>query len=168
MELLHEFGVNWILLAAQIINFLIVLWVLKKFLYKPILDTLKNRRDTIAQGLKEAEDARKMYEKAEEREKEILKKAQSEAKKIVEDTKKQTAEMMQKAEESAKNQADQILKEAREQIAFESKETEKKLTGHISQLAVQFLQKSLENAFTDKEQEVIMKQAMKNLKTKVD
>jgi F-type H+-transporting ATPase subunit b len=168
MNLLHQFGVNYILLAAQIINFLIVLWILKKFLYKPVLDTLKNRRETIAKGLKDAEDARLMYEKAEEREKEILRKAQAEAKKLLEEAKKQHVEMLQKASEDAKSQADTILKEAREQIAFEAKETEKRLSGHISQLAVQFLQKSLENAFTDKEQEVIMAQAMKSLKTKAD
>jgi F-type H+-transporting ATPase subunit b len=168
MNLLHQFGVNYILLAAQIINFLIVLWILKKFLYKPVLDTLKNRRETIAKGLKDAEDARLMYEKAEEREKEILRKAQAEAKKLLEEAQKQHVEMLQKASEDAKSQADTILKEAREQIAFEAKETEKRLSGHISQLAVQFLQKSLENAFTDKEQEVIMAQAMKSLKTKAD
>jgi F-type H+-transporting ATPase subunit b len=168
MKLLTEFGVNPILLIAQIINFLIVLWVLKKFLYKPILDTLKTRRETIATGLKEAEEARRLYEKAEEKEKEILKKAQVESKKLLEEAKKQHADMLQKAEEHAKNQADIILKEAREQIAFETKETEKRLTGHISTLAVQFLQKSLENAFTDTEQEVIMKQAMKSLKTKAE
>lgn len=168
MELLHEFGFDPILLIAQIVNFLIVLWILKKFLYKPLLDTLKTRRETIAKGLKDAEEARLMYEKAEERESEILKKAQAEAKKLLEDAKKQHTEMLHTAEENAKNQADIILKEAREQIAFEARETEKRLSGHISQLAVQFLQKSLENAFTEKEQEVIMRQAMKNLKGKVD
>lgn len=168
MELLHQFGVNPVLLVAQIINFLIVLWILKKFLYQPILDTLKNRKETIAKGLKEAEEARLMYEKAEEREKEILRKAQTESKKLLEDARKQHADMLQRAQEDAKNQADVILKEAREQIAFEAKETEKRLSGHISQLAVSFLQKSLENAFSEKEQEIIMAQAMKKLKTKAD
>lgn len=168
MDIFSQFGLNPLLLVAQIINFLILFWILKKFLYKPLLDTLKERREAIAKGLKEAEDARLMYEKAEEREREILKKAQNESKKLLEEAKKQHADMLQKAQEDAKNQADTILKEAREQIAFEAKETEKRLSGHISQLAVQFLQKSLENAFTEKEQEVIMSRAMKNIKGKVD
>ncbi len=74
--------------------------------------------------------------------------------------------MLQAAEENAKKQADTILKDARTQITYEAKETERRLSGHISHLAVQFLQKSLENAFTDREQEIIMTQAMKNIKAR--
>ena len=55
MEILENFGVNPVLLAAQIVNFIIVLFILKKFLYKPILDLLKKRQFTIKEGLKQAE-----------------------------------------------------------------------------------------------------------------
>ena len=57
MEILENFGLNPMLLIAQIVNFLIVLFILKKFLYKPVLEMLKKRQTTIKDGLKQAEEA---------------------------------------------------------------------------------------------------------------
>ena len=57
MEIIKNFGVEPVLLVAQIINFLIILFILKKFLYKPVLDTLKKREDSIKEGLKQAEES---------------------------------------------------------------------------------------------------------------
>jgi len=164
MEIAQQFGINWILLAAQIINFLIVLYVLKRLLYKPVLQMLKNREQTIKEGLKQAEDARIALERAAEKEREILTKAQTEAKKLLDETRAQRAEMMTETEKMTKKQAEAILKEARNQIAFEAAEAERRLSAHISQLAVTFLQKSISELFTEDDQELIMKNALKKLK----
>lgn len=166
MEIIHEFGIDWPLLVAQIINFLIILYILKRFAYKPILAALKNRQTTIQKGLKDAEEANRLLEKTTEREKEVLRKAHVEAKKLLDDTKAQSLEMLQKSEESTRKEADRILKEAREQIAFESREAEKRLSAHVSELAMHFLQRSLEEVFDQNEQEVVMRAALKKFKTK--
>ena len=166
MEILHEFGIDWMLLAAQAINFLIILYVLKRFAYKPILTLLENLERTIQKGLEDAEEARIRLEKAAEKERELLKKAQTDAKKLLNDAKEQSAEMLRKSEEATKQQAEKILREAREQISFESKEAERRLSGHISELAMHFLQKSIEELFSENEQEVIMRSALKRMKTK--
>ena len=63
------------LLAAQIVNFLIVLFILRKFLYKPILDALKKRKDKISDGIRESEEARIRLEKITKDEKMILRNA---------------------------------------------------------------------------------------------
>ncbi|MDP4268624.1 MAG: F0F1 ATP synthase subunit delta [Bacteroidota bacterium] len=47
--------INWFIVAAQIINFLILAWLLKKFLYKPILKAVEEREKKIISQLKEAE-----------------------------------------------------------------------------------------------------------------
>jgi F-type H+-transporting ATPase subunit b len=58
MEILKTFGFDPILLGAQIINFLIIFYLLKRFLYKPVLGMLKTREDKIKEGIKQAEEAR--------------------------------------------------------------------------------------------------------------
>lgn len=168
MELIKNFGIEPWLLAAQVVNFLIILYLLKRFAYKPILQVLKTRQETIKKSLKDAEEARLLLEKTEQKEKEILKKAQEEAKKIIAETKKQSDLMLQEAEARTRKQAERILQEAREQIAYESKQTEKRLSGHISELAVHFLQKTLSGFFSENDQEVIIKQALKKIKSKAD
>jgi F-type H+-transporting ATPase subunit b len=164
MELLTEFGVNPVLLTAQIINFLIIAYVLKRYLYGPILDLLKKREQTIKKGQEDAVEAGKLLAKTEEREKEILKKAQTEAKAIIEAAKVQQADMLAKAEEATKVQADAMLQEARASIAYEVKETEKRLAEHVSGLAITFLQKSISGIFTEKEQDAIMANALAQIK----
>jgi|SRR3989344_2828274 len=168
MEIIGKFGINPILLAAQIVNFLIILYVLKRFLYKPILKVLKNREETIKQGLNQAEEARLLLEKTAEKEKNILKEAQLQARKILDDTRGQSQEMMRHAEETAKKQAESILKDARTQISFEARETERRLSAHVSKLAVQFLEKSVADFFTPEEQEMIIKNALKKMRTQAD
>lgn len=168
MNLLEQFGVDYILLAAQIVNFLIVFYVLKKFLYKPILTMLKNREKTISDGLKQAEEARILLEQSAEKERAILKKAQAEAKQLLEETRQQRDEILKKAEESARKQTEAMLAEAKAQIAYETQEAEKRLTGHISQLAVTFLQKSVADLFSEADQEAIMKKALKRMNDKAN
>ncbi len=164
MEIIKNFGLDPKLFAAQIINFLVVLYLLRRFLYKPLLDLLETRRNAIAKGVEQAEEARILLEKAEEREKQLLKKAQEEAKRLLTEAKNQRVVLLKVTETMAKKQAEIILEEARAQIAFETKETEKKLSAHISELALLFLQKSLTGIFTEKEQALIVKNAVSKIK----
>lgn len=54
-ELMQKLGIDWRLLIAQLVNFLILFFLLKKFLYRPVLDLLEKRRVRIAEGLQDAE-----------------------------------------------------------------------------------------------------------------
>ncbi|MBI3685123.1 hypothetical protein HY250_01845 [Candidatus Azambacteria bacterium] len=44
MELFQKFGIDWRLLVMQIINFAILLFILKRYLYKPVMDMLERMR----------------------------------------------------------------------------------------------------------------------------
>ena len=164
MDILKNFGVDPIMVGAQIINFLIIFYLLKRFLYKPVLGMLKKRADKIEEGLKQAEESRLMLEKTIDEEKKVLGKAQEEAKKIIEQSRSQAIEISRKIEEDTKKQADRILLEAREQIDQESKETERKLSEQASTLAEGMLTKSLEGFFGEKDQKTIAEKVVKKIK----
>lgn len=166
MEIIKNLGIDPLLLVAQGVNFLIILYILKRFAYKPILSMLKSREDAIRKGIKQAEDARILLEKTQEKEKQILKKAQVEAKTLLEKTKEAQIKIIQDAREKGKRDMDSLLEEARKQIAFETKEAEKRLTVHISEIAMLFLKKSLSELLTDEEEEVIIDKTLQRLKNK--
>ncbi len=168
MEIIKNFGLNPVLLAAQVINFLIVFYVLKRFLYKPILSMLKARDKTIKDGLRQAEEARLLLEKTAQRERETLKKAQNEARALLDETRKQRDELIVLAEQEAKKQAERILSDARSQISQETREAEKRLSAHISDLAIQLLNQSVGDLVGKEQQEVVMQQALKKIKRKAD
>ena len=164
MDILTQFGVEPVLLVAQIINFLIVFFILKKVLYQPILDTLKTREKTIKEGYKQAEEAKVLYEHAAEKEKEILKKAQTEAKQLIQEAKAQSSTLLAESEEKTRIQVEKMLAEGRALIAQDSEKARKQLNAQIVQLAESVLGKSLEGFFSEKEQETVMKNATKQLK----
>lgn len=168
MEILGKFGINPILLVAQIVNFLIVFYILKRFAIKPILTMLKNREKTIREGLTQADEARQLLEETSEKEKAVLRKAQLEVKAMLEEARKHREDLLTETESKTKAQADRILQEAREQITFESKEAEERLVGHISALAVDIVKQSSSELFTQKDQASVIENAVKNLKKKAN
>ena len=164
MEILKNFGFDPVMLVAQIINFLIIFYLLKRFLYKPIFAMLKKRQDAIREGQKQAEEARLTLEKTLSEEKKILTKARDEAKSITEDARKQAIELAAAINENAKIQNEKLLAEAKTQIEQESKKVEKNLSEKISLIARDMLTKSLEGIISEKEQKQIVKKTIKNIK----
>jgi F-type H+-transporting ATPase subunit b len=164
MEILKTFGIDPILLGAQVINFLIIFYLLKRFLYKPVLGMLKAREDKIKESMKQAEETRVTLEKTIEQEKAILNKASEQAKELVADAKNQAIEVSREIEENTKRQAEKILLDARAQIEQDSKLMEQELTMKISILAKDMLKTSLHGTINEKEQKQIVEKAVKNLK----
>ncbi len=164
MEIIKNFGFDPKLFASQIVNFLLILFVMRKFFYKPILEMLHKRQKLIAEGVEKAKQAQELFEKTAEKEKIILKKAQEEAKKMLAEVKEQRTVLLKTAETDAKKQAELIMKEARDHITFEAKETEKRLAKHIAELSISILQKSLVGVFSKREQDVILKNALTQVK----
>ena len=105
-ELIKHFGIDWKLLAAQVVNFAILLFLLKRFAYKPILGMLKKRREEIEKGLKFTKDAETKLNLIGEEREEVLKTARQEALKIVGD-----------AEHTGRIRKDEALTKAAELLA---------------------------------------------------
>jgi F-type H+-transporting ATPase subunit b len=159
MQIFQNFGVNPILLIAQIFNFLVILVILKKFLYKPVLKMLDQREKDAKKAIEDLALAEQKLAQADEHEKQILQRAQEKAEKIVEDAKLQAGELVTASEEEAKAASERLLSEARAKIAQESAEAEERLTKNIGSIAIALLEKSLSGIFGSKEQKTILKKA---------
>lgn len=164
MEFLKNLGFDPIMLVAQILNFLVIFYLLKRFLYKPVMDMIKKREDIVKTGLKQAEDAAIALENATAKEKKVLEKAQEEAKKMVEEAKTQSLQLAKDMEENAKIQTEKIVLDAKAQINLEALEMERRLASKVGILAEDILNKSLKGIFSSKEQKTIVERALKSLK----
>lgn len=151
MEILKTFGLNWQLLLAQVVNFLIIFYVLKRYLYPPLFKVFKKREELVKQSIQKAEENEKLLEKAKIQEKEVIKKAKITADELIKESREQSADIVKKAEEEAKQKADKILKDAKEQIALETAEAQKKLNEYVMKLSIKILERSLSNVLTEKE-----------------
>ena len=163
MDILKNFGIDPVLVAAQIVNFLIILWLLKKFAYKPIFQMLQKRKDLIAEGVKDAQKSEEALAKALEKEKEILQKAQAASQEILTDAQKQAGETIHVAEDEAKIRVAKMIDEAKKEIAQQTDVAEKQLSKHTAQLAVELLKKSLGSMVDTKTQKEVVGKVAKKL-----
>lgn len=164
MEIIKNFGLDPFLILAQVINFLIILYVLKRFLYPPIFKLWQQRKDLAKVAIENAEESKRALDSAKEKEKEILKDARAGADKILQDAKDQATVILLHAEERAKIQSERTLEEARAQIIRETETAEKSLAQHIGTLSINLLKKSLPTVLTTKDQQELVDKAIKELK----
>jgi F-type H+-transporting ATPase subunit b len=163
MDFLKDFGFDPVLLVAQIINFLVVLFLLKKLMYKPLLETIKKRDSEIKSGIANKEEADRLLAEAQEKETKILQKAQERADKIVNDAKLEAESSKAEIEEAGRRESERMIAQARETIAQETREAEERLSKKIGTIAVALLEKSLEGVFGKSEQQAILKKAQSQL-----
>lgn len=164
MEFLNDLGFNPYLFVAQIINFIIILFILKKILYKPVLEMINKRDNEIKKGFKDKEEAQILLKKTEENEVIIIQKAQKKAEKIITDAKEEANETKTQIEVAAKKEAERLIIQARDTITQETKNAEEKLTNKIGTIAIGLLEKSLSGVFGKKEQDIILEKAETQLK----
>lgn len=163
MEILKGFGFEPILFVAQIVNFLLLFIVFKKFLYKPILKILNEREKKIKEGIEDAEKARILFEQAQQEKELLLKKTASEAEKMLNETKKSAAELKESMRQEAKSQSDRIIAEAKSQASIEMEKMQKELTTISLSLSERVLKNIISTLFTQEEQEKVLERAIKAL-----
>jgi F-type H+-transporting ATPase subunit b len=124
-------GINWNLLVAEIVNFFILLLLLKKFLYKPLLGMLEERRIKIEEGIKKSEEAEISLQKIRALGEEIKEKGEQKARDVMVIAEKRSQEkaktILAGADEektriiaAAKTAAEQEKEAAREQQGKEA------------------------------------------------
>lgn len=119
MELLDNLGINGKLLLAQIINFLVLLFVLHKFAYGPVVRMLEERTRKIENGLKDAQDSQKKLAEISEKEQIVLVEARKQAQEIIRKSENTASLQAQEIIESARNQTQKMLETAQKQIDLE-------------------------------------------------
>jgi len=164
MEILNTFGFEPVFFAAQIVNFLILAVIFKKFLYKPILKTLKDRQRAIAKGIEDAEKAALERDNAQSEKDAIIKAAGKEAEKILESTKNAADEIKQNILSEAKKEAEKIIITATKQADIQMETMEKRVKAASLDNSVAILEKVLSNLFTKNEKEKILERSMEKLK----
>lgn len=109
-------GIDWKMLIFQIVAFLVMVWLLGKFVYPFLLKSVDDRQKKIEIGAKAAEKASHKAADTEKRIAKLLSDARIEANEIVATAKVESAATLSATEEKSKKLADQITSAAKEQI----------------------------------------------------
>lgn len=137
MELLHSLGIDWRLLIAQLVNFVILLAVLYKFLYRPVLKLLHERSTRIEQSLKNADAVEQKLQQATESYDAKIVEARSKAQEILTQVQKEAEEQRAVLTQKAQAESQKIIDSGRKQLASDKdkiiKEAEEELVGLVAE-----------------------------------
>ncbi len=114
---MEQLGIEPRLLVAQVVNFLIIMVVLTKLLYKPILAVLEKRKREIEEGLVLGEKLRNEEEKLKEKKAKVLEEARREARTILEEAKKQGQEVEKEIIAQAHREAGEVIEKGKVEVA---------------------------------------------------
>ncbi len=163
MEILHALGIQWSLLIAQVINFVILLFILKKFVYTPLLAVIERRQKLTKDSMEKVKEIDTMREKAEQQKDEILKKADQEAGVILERAREQAQASKTEIETAAHKEATEILDKGRKQLENERATVFNDVQQTIAKVIVAASEKILKREFSPEDQKRIMKDLEKTL-----
>jgi len=153
------------LLFWMVLTFLIVMFILKKFAWKPILTSLSERENSIEEALESAKEAREEMGKLQADNEKILAEARNERTEMLKEAKEVKQSIINEAKGQASKEAEKIIESARQAIQNEKTAAINEMKKNIASLSVQIAEKILKKQLDDPaKQKDLMDQYLKDIK----
>lgn len=136
-------GIDARSLVLQIINFAILLLLLKKFAYKPIVDILEQRQRKVEESLKTAQEIEAAKVALEKEKENIIKETHAKAQNILEQSRKQAAEIISATEQTATARDKQLMESTNAKIGQEVEKVRVELLQSMGNFVSQATEKVL-------------------------
>lgn len=163
-SLIGMFGISWKLFLAQLVNFSIVLFVLWKWVWKPVTQNMEARTQKIEDSLKNADQISKdKLEFDEWREAEISK-TRVQATEILSIAKNQAESLRSEMLEKTKVEQAQLIEKAQSQLAQEKHKIINEAKSEIADIIIQSTEKLLKAKLDSKADQKLINDAIKGLK----
>jgi len=133
-----------------VITFLILLFILKKFAWKPILGAVSSREESIKEALAAAEAARREMENLQADNEKILQEARAERELMMKDARDLKNKMIADAKEEAQATASKIIAQAQAAIESEKKAAVAELKSQVASLSLEIAEKVVKQELSDK------------------
>lgn len=161
-KLINEFSVG--LFFWQTLIFLVLLFLLRKFAWKPILNAVNDREKSIRDSLNQAEEAKREMKKLESNNKALLKEAQAERDSMMKEAKEERNAMIKEAKQKAKLEADKLVAEARTTINNEKLAAVGEIKSQVASLSVDIAEKILQKELSvEDKQKALMEKLVDDL-----
>jgi len=162
--MLAKLGIQPTALLAQIINFLILFFLLSKFLYKPLLKVIDERKKKIQEGLENSKKIKQEAEHLEEKRAQEMEKVKKEAAEIMQKAENNAEKLRRETIEKAKQDGQEIRKQARLDFEEEKRKMLADIKSQTAWLVLETTKGVLKKSLGTKEQRALMKNVLKDMK----
>ena len=157
-------SINIYEIVMQMVNFVILVWLINRFLVKPVGEFLNNRAQGIKDDIEQASKNKTETESLVSEQKELLKNARLEAQQI----RQKTEEAVQKEREqlisAAKEESANIVGQAKKEIQSDVSKAKKDLLNQIGDLTVLLSERILKRTLSDSDKQRLVAENLENLK----
>ncbi|MGY0691227.1 F0F1 ATP synthase subunit B [Virgibacillus sp. FSP13] len=150
-------------MLAQLFFFIVLLVLLRKFAWGPLMGMMQKREEYVASEIEAAEKSRADAERASEEATAQLKQTKQEAQKIIEDAKSVGARQEQEIVDSARKEAERIKLAAQEEIQNEKEQALQALQDKVASLSVLIASKVIEKEISETDQEKLINDYIKEV-----
>ena len=151
------------LFVWTILTFLVLLGVLAKFAWKPLLKMLKDREDLIRSSLEDAEKAQTELANLNAEREEIINKARSEAQSILSEGKVAASKLKDETMKAAKDQAKSILTDAEKQIRIEKHKAIEEIKSEVVDLSLSVATKLIKKNISREDNQALIDESLENV-----
>ena len=157
-KLIEEFSIG--LFFWQTVLFLALLFLLRKYAWKPILNAVNEREEGIKDALDSAERARREMENLQSDNQKLLNEARAERETMLKEARDIKNKMIEEAKDEAKQEANKMIAQAQASIETEKKAAIADLKSHVANLSIEIAEKVVREELSNKDKQVKLVESM--------
>lgn len=162
-SLLGKLGIDWRLLIGQIVNFLIFLFVVNKFVFKPLMEVMKKRTARIEEGLHMADERDELHKEMLKEKEVLLGEARKESEKIIAASSQKAKEARTTILEETRIEARSMFEAAQVEMTAERQKMYKELRDEVGTIAIAISERILKEHLNKDKEEKMIKEVLKEL-----
>jgi F-type H+-transporting ATPase subunit b len=143
-----------------ILTFLVLLWLLAKFAWRPLLQALEARQELIRKSLEEAQQARRELERVSQESAQILKESRVQAETIIAQSRSDAERLREEMKQKAKAESDTIVRNAERQIQLETGRALQQIRHEAADLSVLIASKLIQRNLSKEDNERLIDDAL--------
>ena len=148
-----------------ILTFLVLVTLLAKFAWRPLLQALDSRQELIRKSLDDAQQAKQELERLQHESAQIIRQARIDAEAVVAQSRSDAARLREEMRQKAKAEADGIVRNAERQIQLETQRALQQIRHEAVDLSVMIASKILQRNLTKEDNEKLIEEALKQVET---
>jgi F-type H+-transporting ATPase subunit b len=151
-----------------IVVFLVLLTLLRKFAWRPLLQALEARQQAIRQSLDDADKAKKELQRLQEESAQIVKAARVDAEAIVSRSRSDGERLKEEIRQKARSDAESIVRTAERQIQLETQQALRQIREEAADLSVAIASKLIQRNLSREDNQRLIDEALKQIESRVE
>ena len=148
-----------------IITFLVLVALLTKFAWKPLLQALDARQESIRKSLDDAQTAKRELERLQQESAQIIRKAHAEAESIVSRSWSDGEKLREEMKQKARAEADAIMKESRRQIELETSRALRQIRTEVADLSITIASKLIQRNVSREDNNRLVEETLRQIES---